>query len=85
MSNYYGIIGTKVLGDRKQEGVKQVMVFFSAFVFVLSILLFEVYLHQGKLKGNSAIWAAILVAGICSVALVFFMLGVIHGGQIVSG
>lgn len=61
------------------------MAFFSAFVFVLSILLFEVYLHQGKLKGNIAILGAVLVAGICSVALVFFVLGVIHGGQVISG
>lgn len=59
--------------------------FFAAFVFVFSILVFEVYLHQGKMRGNVALLVALVIAMISSVALVFFGLGVIHGGQIVAG
>lgn len=61
------------------------LAFFAAFVFVVSIMVFEVYLVQGKIKGNAALLFAILVAVISSVALVFFGVGVIHGGQITSG
>jgi len=61
------------------------MGFFSSFVFVLAILIFQVLLHEGKIKGTGALFVAIIVSGICCVALVFFVLGVIAGGQVVSG
>ena len=59
--------------------------FLCAFVAVLSILVFSIYLHEGKLKGKSAVFMSIIVAFICSVSLFFFVAEIVHGfGNVVA-
>ncbi len=66
----------------KSQNLRGILIFtalLSSFILVLSILVFQIGLVSGKIKGNSALLAAILVAFMSSICL-FAFVGVMMAG-----